>query len=66
MFGKDEVVSKALNLIGKLQQKYGFKPKFYAIVPEAVADTDLPTIFEEVLFAEDEVIYFQVFIVACL
>ena len=45
--GKENVVAKALTLIGKLQHKYGFKPKFYNFV-ECTAETeDLPTIIEE-------------------
>ena len=51
MFGKNEVVSKALCLIQKLQHKYGYKPKFFAIltdVPESSErDGELPTIVEE-------------------
>lgn len=47
MYGKDNVVSKALTLIGKLQHKYGFKPKFYDIVEYSPENEELPTIFEE-------------------
>lgn len=49
MYSKDGVVSKALTLIGKLQNKYGFKPKFYNLAsPCPSPETDeLPTIFEE-------------------
>ena len=59
MISKDAVVSKALNLIGKLQKKYGFKPKFYAIencrpLP-SVQDDELPTIFEEDIIYDDVV-----------
>ena len=41
MFGKNEVVTKALSLIQKLQHKYGFKPKFYEISSDSL-DSDTP------------------------
>lgn len=48
MYSKDGVVSKALTLIGKLQNKYGFKPKFYNLAsPCPSPERDLPTIYEE-------------------
>ena len=51
MFGKNEVVSKALCLIQKLQHKYGYKPKFFEILSDvpktSERDGELPTIIEE-------------------
>lgn len=46
-YSKDNVVAKALTLIGKLQHKYGFKPKFYTIVEFTPEKESLPTIVEE-------------------
>ena len=48
MYSKDGVVCKALTLIGKLQNKYGFKSKFYNLAsPCPSPDRELPTIYEE-------------------
>lgn len=49
MYSKDGVVSKALTLIGKLQNKYGFKPKFYNLASPCPSPErgELPTIYEE-------------------
>lgn len=49
MYSKDGVVSKALTLIGKLQNKYGFKPKFYNLASPCPSPDrgELPTIYEE-------------------
>lgn len=40
-------MSKALTLIGKLQHKYGFKPRYYNIVEHTPEKEELPTIVEE-------------------
>lgn len=46
-YSRDNVVSKALTLIGKLQHKYGFKPRYYNIVEHTPEKEELPTIVEE-------------------
>ncbi|XP_060559876.1 centrosomal protein of 170 kDa protein B-like isoform X3 [Ruditapes philippinarum] len=51
--GKENVVAKALTLIGKLQHKYGFKPKFYNFVEFTTETEELPTIIEEESAKED-------------
>ncbi|WAR19805.1 C170B-like protein, partial [Mya arenaria] len=55
MICKDHVVSKAISLIGRLQGKYGFKPKFLKVAPPpkppspvpVLTSNELPTIYEE-------------------
>ena len=52
MFGKNEVVTKALSLIQKLQHKYGFKPKFYEI-SSATVESDTPESYSPELYTPE-------------